>query len=180
MKETLNWGLANFDRNAPFVLGEDGYNFIPFRVPLMAIFLHLWYSDTPGRMEGWKDGENTCWGGFTVLNPKGLEISLPFTILVFLYAPSCLDKFCWLYLNFAPQAFLLPFSEHTNSDGLGQWHVQAQIFSKKTRFHEQWWFPQDTVQQARIVCYHSTFLERDLKLQSMSYLQHSPPRNLNP
>lgn len=94
MKETLNWGLANFDRNAPFILGEDGYNCIPFRVCLMAIFLHLWNSDTPGRMEGWRDGENTCWGGFTVLNPKDLEISLPFTIIVFLYAPSRLDTFC--------------------------------------------------------------------------------------
>lgn len=93
MKETLNWGLANFDRNIPFILGEDGYNLIPFRVRLMAIFLHLWTSDTPGRMEDRSGRENTGWGGFTVLNPKGLEISLPFTIIVFLYAPSRLDEF---------------------------------------------------------------------------------------
>lgn len=94
MKETLNWGLANFDRNIPFILGEDGYNLIPFRVHLMAIFLHLWTSDTPGMMEDRSDRENTGWGGFTVLNPKGLEISLPFTIIVFLYAPFRLDEFC--------------------------------------------------------------------------------------
>lgn len=148
MKETLNWGLANFDRNIPFILGEDGYNLIPFRVRLMAIFLHLWTSDTPGRMEERRGGENTGWGGFTVLNPKGLEISLPFTIIVFLYAPFRLDEFCWLVPKLRPQAFLLPFSEHTDSDS---WLVQAQVFSKKARVHEQWWFPQDTVQQASIV-----------------------------
>lgn len=114
----------------------------------MAIFLHLWTSDTPGRMEDRSGRENTGWGGFTVLNPKGLEISLPFTIIVFLYAPSRLDEFCWLVPKLRPQAFLLPFSEHTDSDS---WLVQAQVFSKKARVHEQWWFPQDTVQQASIV-----------------------------
>lgn len=99
-------------------------------------------------LEGWREGENTCWGGCTVLNPKGLEISLPFPIIVFLYAPSRLDTFCWLEPKLHLQAFLLPFSEHTDSDG---WLVQAQVFSKKVRVHEQWWFPQDTVQQDSIV-----------------------------